>query len=58
MAILQIHPIIYAAVGCFLVIFLFVVVPAIWSTKPFRRRAASVVLRQLLDLIPNSNHQN
>jgi hypothetical protein len=50
------HPIapvisISVIVAAFLLFFLFVVLPAIWSNKPARRRAARAVLQQILDFL-------
>lgn len=50
-AITKYPAVLYLAGSGLLLIFLFVMLPAIWSTEPARRRMASKVLQQLLDLL-------
>ena len=38
-------------VAAFVLIYVGVVLPAVWSAKPARRAAASAVLQQILDLL-------
>jgi len=53
-AALPIHglPVVAASLGVLaLLIYAGVVLPAVWSAKPARRKAAAAVLRQILDVI-------
>jgi hypothetical protein len=38
-----------AAAGLALLVYIGIALPAVWSAKPARRRAAAAVLRQILD---------
>jgi len=44
------------AAGLALLIYIGVVLPAVWSAKPARRRAANAVLRQILNAFTRSEH--
>jgi hypothetical protein len=50
-AILEYHPILYMGFGLVLLVFAFVILPAIWSVRLARRQAASGVLCQLLVVV-------
>jgi hypothetical protein len=45
------------AVGLALLVYIGVVLPAVWSGKPARRRAAAAVLRQILDVSTRSKRR-
>jgi hypothetical protein len=45
------HQMVLLFAAAFILIYAGVVLPAVWSTKPARRAAASAVLQQILDLL-------
>jgi hypothetical protein len=43
--------------GLALLVYLGIALPAVWSAKPARRRAAAAVLRQILDTCTAAKHR-
>jgi type II secretory pathway component PulF len=50
-AIMKYPAVLYVVAGGLLLVFVSVVLPAVWSAVPARRRVAAKVLQQLLDLV-------
>lgn len=46
-----------AAAGLVLLVFLGIALPAVWSARPARRRAATAVLGLVLDALTRSRHR-
>ena len=45
------HAVMILGSAAFVLIFLGVILPSVWSRKPFRRRAAADILQRLLDFL-------